>query len=221
MHNSPVCQPKRHPCRTATPPSAPAEKLETTSQKPVLASSINSLQAILSRALYLLQDASRNQQPAPLFYEKCVLPPPGNFGCNVANKCSGECRKTGKILASFVDPRQSFGPDKIIPPQILANAKVCDSHPGGEADLSTPLYPSKNIPAFGSQTSLLTIKICTGPRNPHCLQSRIPRYCALRLRCCCCASCGRILVRTDGHRHGGRRIWRTDRLRAYRFRVHP
>jgi lipid-binding SYLF domain-containing protein len=36
----------------------------------------------------------------------------------------GECRKTGKILASFVDPRQSFGPDKIIPPNILANAKV-------------------------------------------------------------------------------------------------
>ncbi|KAF2713964.1 DUF500-domain-containing protein [Pleomassaria siparia CBS 279.74] len=36
---------------------------------------------------------------------------------------SSECRKTGKILASFVDPRQAFGPDKIIPPQILANAK--------------------------------------------------------------------------------------------------
>ena len=35
----------------------------------------------------------------------------------------GECRKSGKILASFVDPRQAFGPDKIIPPQILANAK--------------------------------------------------------------------------------------------------
>ncbi|KAL1960343.1 hypothetical protein VTO42DRAFT_8303 [Malbranchea cinnamomea] len=34
-----------------------------------------------------------------------------------------ECRKAGKILASFVDPRQAFGPDKIIPPQILANAK--------------------------------------------------------------------------------------------------
>ncbi|CAO2658375.1 Nn.00g060980.m01.CDS01 [Neocucurbitaria sp. VM-36] len=34
-----------------------------------------------------------------------------------------ECRKTGKILASFVDPRQAFGPDKIIPPNILANAK--------------------------------------------------------------------------------------------------
>ncbi|GAB7349295.1 hypothetical protein MBLNU459_g8438t1 [Dothideomycetes sp. NU459] len=34
-----------------------------------------------------------------------------------------ECKKTGKILASFVDPRQSFGPDKIIPPNVLANAK--------------------------------------------------------------------------------------------------
>ncbi|KAK3708434.1 hypothetical protein LTR37_011530 [Vermiconidia calcicola] len=34
-----------------------------------------------------------------------------------------ECKKTGRILASFVDPRQAFGPDKIIPPNILANAK--------------------------------------------------------------------------------------------------
>ncbi|CAI6331769.1 unnamed protein product [Periconia digitata] len=34
-----------------------------------------------------------------------------------------ECSKAGKILTSFVDPRQAFGPDKIIPPQILANAK--------------------------------------------------------------------------------------------------
>ncbi|KAI9666111.1 MAG: hypothetical protein M1821_004046 [Bathelium mastoideum] len=34
-----------------------------------------------------------------------------------------ECRKAGKILASFVDPRQAFGPDKIIPPQVLAQAK--------------------------------------------------------------------------------------------------
>lgn len=35
----------------------------------------------------------------------------------------GECKKCGHILASFIDPRQSFGPDKIIPPEILANAK--------------------------------------------------------------------------------------------------
>ncbi|GES63570.1 DUF500 and SH3 domain protein [Aspergillus terreus] len=34
-----------------------------------------------------------------------------------------ECRKAGKILASFVDPRQAFGPDKVIPPEILAGAK--------------------------------------------------------------------------------------------------
>lgn len=26
VQDSPACQPKRHPCRTATPPSAPAEK---------------------------------------------------------------------------------------------------------------------------------------------------------------------------------------------------
>lgn len=36
---------------------------------------------------------------------------------------SSECKKTGKILASFIDPRQALGPDKIIPPNILANAK--------------------------------------------------------------------------------------------------
>lgn len=40
-----------------------------------------------------------------------------------ANRIAGECRKAGKILASFVDPSQSFGPDKIIPPEVLAKAK--------------------------------------------------------------------------------------------------
>lgn len=34
-----------------------------------------------------------------------------------------ECRKAARILTSFVDPKQAFGPDKIIPPSILANAK--------------------------------------------------------------------------------------------------
>lgn len=37
--------------------------------------------------------------------------------------CIGECKKCGSILASFIDPRQAFGPDKIIPPEILQNAK--------------------------------------------------------------------------------------------------
>lgn len=34
-----------------------------------------------------------------------------------------ECKKAGRIIASFVDPKQAFGPDKIIPPSVLANAK--------------------------------------------------------------------------------------------------
>ncbi len=40
------------------------------------------------------------------------------FRCRAA-----ECKKCGKILASFVNPRQAFGPEKVIPPSILANAK--------------------------------------------------------------------------------------------------
>lgn len=36
---------------------------------------------------------------------------------------ASECKKCAKILTSFVDPRQSFGPDKIIPPNILQSAK--------------------------------------------------------------------------------------------------
>jgi len=27
------------------------------------------------------------------------------------------------MISSFVDPRQSFGPDKVIPPSVLSNAK--------------------------------------------------------------------------------------------------
>lgn len=36
---------------------------------------------------------------------------------------TAECKKCGKILASFVDPRQAFSPEKVIPPSVLANAK--------------------------------------------------------------------------------------------------
>ncbi|KAK4105243.1 DUF500-domain-containing protein [Parathielavia hyrcaniae] len=36
---------------------------------------------------------------------------------------ASECKKCGKILSSFIDPRQSFGPDKVIPPAVLARAK--------------------------------------------------------------------------------------------------
>lgn len=47
-----------------------------------------------------------------------------SFDQDEADCFQGECKKAGKILASFVDPRQAFGPDKVIPPQILGNAKV-------------------------------------------------------------------------------------------------
>lgn len=36
---------------------------------------------------------------------------------------TAECKKCGKILTSFVNPRQAFGPDKVIPPSVLAQAK--------------------------------------------------------------------------------------------------
>lgn len=36
---------------------------------------------------------------------------------------ASECKKCAKILTSFIDPRQAFSPDKVIPPEILQNAK--------------------------------------------------------------------------------------------------
>ncbi|KAI0174916.1 SH3 domain-containing protein [Pestalotiopsis sp. NC0098] len=36
---------------------------------------------------------------------------------------ASECKKCGKILTSFIDPRQALSPDKVIPPEILRNAK--------------------------------------------------------------------------------------------------
>ncbi|KAF2742805.1 DUF500-domain-containing protein [Sporormia fimetaria CBS 119925] len=48
---------------------------------------------------------------------------PLGFNNPLPSSLGSECTKCGKILASFVDPRQAFGPDKVIPPQILASAK--------------------------------------------------------------------------------------------------
>lgn len=33
-----------------------------------------------------------------------------------------ECKKVARVLTSFVDPKQAFGPDKVIPPEILSQA---------------------------------------------------------------------------------------------------
>lgn len=49
---------------------------------------------------------------------------PPRYSNPIPSSLGNECRKAARILSSFVDPRQSFGPDKIIPPSILSNAKV-------------------------------------------------------------------------------------------------
>ena len=37
-----------------------------------------------------------------------------------------------ELLASFIDPRQALGPDKVIPPEVHANAKVQVDHVAAE-----------------------------------------------------------------------------------------
>jgi lipid-binding SYLF domain-containing protein len=49
-----------------------------------------------------------------------VSPPPLTAH---ANATAGECKKAAKILTSFIDPNNQFGPEKIIPPEILSGAK--------------------------------------------------------------------------------------------------
>ncbi|KAF8535983.1 hypothetical protein BDD12DRAFT_853040 [Trichophaea hybrida] len=41
----------------------------------------------------------------------------------IPSSLRNECRKASRILTEFIDPKQSFGPDKIIPPEVLASAK--------------------------------------------------------------------------------------------------
>jgi hypothetical protein len=69
---------------------------------------------------------------------------------------SAECRKCGKILASFIDPQQAFGLDKVIPLAVLANAKVRLNN--------SSQYHSRNV---------LTSK--TGTCNHNSVQGRLPR----------------------------------------------
>ncbi|KAF2423381.1 DUF500 and SH3 domain protein [Tothia fuscella] len=47
------------------------------------------------------------------------------FGINnpIPSSAASEVKKAAKILASFVDPNQSFGPDRVIPPNVLSQAK--------------------------------------------------------------------------------------------------
>ena len=59
--------------------------------------------------------------PLPSSMRSAFFP---NQSCTITDSIPGECKKAAATLASFVDPRQAFGPDKVIPPEVLANAKV-------------------------------------------------------------------------------------------------
>ncbi|KAL1922342.1 uncharacterized protein VTP21DRAFT_9881 [Calcarisporiella thermophila] len=45
------------------------------------------------------------------------------FTSPLPSDLAGECKKAAKILNSFIDPLAAVGPDKMIPPNIIANAK--------------------------------------------------------------------------------------------------
>jgi hypothetical protein len=114
---------------------------------------------------------------------------------------AGECKKAGKILASFVDPRQSFGPDKVIPPQILSNAKV-------SGIVGHPLAPD------------VLLTWTSGSRGYNSIQSRVPWFCSFRFRNYRCATCRWLMVGAFRNWYRRRRIWRTNWFRTYRFRLH-
>src|SRR5579862_7775288 len=99
--------------------------------------------------------------------------------CPLASVCRlipfpDECKKAGKILASFVDPRQAFGPDKVIPPSILQDAKVARD----PIVACRPLLRLANIPS-----SLL------GPSNPDGYQGRLSRLSTDGIWPCSCSAC--------------------------------
>ncbi|KAM5436142.1 hypothetical protein McanMca71_000108 [Microsporum canis] len=48
---------------------------------------------------------------------------PLGFNSPLPSSLGSECRKASKILLSFIDPSESFGPEKVIPPEILGHAK--------------------------------------------------------------------------------------------------
>jgi hypothetical protein len=124
----------RFPNRLWTPLSSPIQRFDrriypgTPRRREILVLEVTRCQwvsIIHCRLLWRVSASSSSCSPT-LFGQKADTPP-------------AECKKCGKILTSFVDPRQAFGPDKIIPPQILANAKV---------HLSSPRHAPGSHPAF-------------------------------------------------------------------------
>ena len=45
------------------------------------------------------------------------------------NRADTSILQAARILTSFINPKQAFGPDKVIPPSILSNAKVSSTLP--------------------------------------------------------------------------------------------
>lgn len=95
-----------------------------------------SLSLEFSFILQYLRHASGDQQSAPIVNGQYVSPNSSSplprsrvrhLRLILTALLTGECKKAAKILTSFVDPKQSFGPDKVIPPEILAGAKVRSS----------------------------------------------------------------------------------------------
>ncbi|KAI1850427.1 hypothetical protein JX265_001388 [Neoarthrinium moseri] len=62
-------------------------------------------------------------EPRAVISDLAAKPPNTQHHADPLFTTLAECKKCGKILTSFVDPRQAFSPDKVIPPEILQNAK--------------------------------------------------------------------------------------------------
>ncbi|KAK0792768.1 hypothetical protein LTR75_011357 [Friedmanniomyces endolithicus] len=129
-----------------------------------------------------------------------------------------ECKKCGRILASFIDPSQAFGPDKIIPPSILANAK-------GLAILTVFKVGFLGSGRFGSGVVVARLSDGTwyvdpirGPfRQIYGLGKRTGLE-STRLRHAA-ADFGQ--VGSLSNRHGWRRIRWANWLRDHRLHLHP
>ncbi|ROT36260.1 SH3 domain-containing protein [Sodiomyces alkalinus F11] len=85
---------------------------------------------------------------------------------------ASECKKCGKILTSFIDPRQAFGPEKIIPPSVLANAKPISSF--GSAGHHRFIAPRSMRPGLAILTVLKAGFLGSGRFGSGLVVARLP-----------------------------------------------
>jgi len=125
----------------------------------------------------------------------------------------GECKKCGRILASFIDPSQAFGPDKIIPPSILANAK-------GLAILTVFKVGFLGSGRFGSGVVVARLSDGTwyvDPMKQYAAWESMQDW-GVGAWKVSAADLGQ--VGSLGNRHGRRRLRWTNRLRDHRLHLH-